>query len=148
MNDGPLLHSSDKLGLIWCSVKSKGSYDGIVTFFIRSSLVTTLLLTFSFRNFHFKKSCYPIQDGLFGATHGWGGGAKRTPLPKICHTYPTMMKLGNCTLRKEVPKNTWITWHKPWVLLTSAFLHWKSADFALSRNTDIDCILIHSFYLF
>ena len=23
-----------------------------------------------------------------------GGGAKRTPLPKICHTHPTMMKLG------------------------------------------------------
>ena len=23
-----------------------------------------------------------------------GGGAKRPPLPKICHTYPTMMKLG------------------------------------------------------
>ena len=23
-----------------------------------------------------------------------GGGAKRAPLPKICHTYPTMMKLG------------------------------------------------------
>ena len=24
---------------------------------------------------------------------GWGGG-KKAPLPKICHTYPTMMKLG------------------------------------------------------
>ena len=23
-----------------------------------------------------------------------GGGAKRQPIPKICHTYPTMMKLG------------------------------------------------------
>ena len=30
--------------------------------------------------------------GLFGAAHGWG--AKRLPLPKICHTYPTKMKLG------------------------------------------------------
>ena len=28
---------------------------------------------------------------LFGVAHGWG--AKR-PSPKICHTYPTMMKLG------------------------------------------------------
>ena len=26
--------------------------------------------------------------------HGWGGGSKRSPLPKIYHTYPTMMKLG------------------------------------------------------
>ena len=29
---------------------------------------------------------------LFNAAHG-KGGAKRF-LPKICHTYPTMMKLG------------------------------------------------------
>ena len=33
--------------------------------------------------------------GFFGAAHGWGEGvAKRPSLPKICHTYPTMMKLG------------------------------------------------------
>ena len=25
---------------------------------------------------------------------GEGGGGKKTPLPKICHTYPKMMKLG------------------------------------------------------
>ena len=33
----------------------------------------------------------------FGAAHGWGeegGGAKKPSLPKICHTYPTMIKLG------------------------------------------------------
>ena len=33
--------------------------------------------------------------GIFGAAHGWrGGGGKKAPLPKICHTYPTRMKLG------------------------------------------------------
>ena len=32
--------------------------------------------------------------GIFGAGHGWGGGAKWSPLPKIYHTYPKMMKLG------------------------------------------------------
>ena len=34
--------------------------------------------------------------GFFGAAHGWGTeeGGKRHPLPKICHTYPTLMKLG------------------------------------------------------
>ena len=37
----------------------------------------------------------PIQDGLFRGCHGWGRGNK-APLPKICHTYPTMMKL--CTV--------------------------------------------------
>ena len=39
-----------------------------------------------------------IQDGPFqGSSHmgvgGWGGG-KKVSLPKIYHTYPTMMKLG------------------------------------------------------
>ena len=29
---------------------------------------------------------------FFGAAHGWGG--KKASLSKICHTYPTMMKLG------------------------------------------------------
>ena len=41
--------------------------------------------------------------GFFGAAHGWGwggggggggGGVKKAPFPKICHTYPTIMKLG------------------------------------------------------
>ena len=33
--------------------------------------------------------------GIFGAAHGWGGeGSKKAPLPKICDTYPAMMKLG------------------------------------------------------
>ena len=33
-----------------------------------------------------------FKMGLFGAAHGWG--AKKAPLPKICHTYPAIMKLG------------------------------------------------------
>ena len=31
--------------------------------------------------------------GFFEDAHGWGEGQK-DPLPKICHTYPTIMKLG------------------------------------------------------
>ena len=31
--------------------------------------------------------------GFFGAAHG-SEGAFGAPLPKICHTYPTIMKLG------------------------------------------------------
>ena len=30
----------------------------------------------------------PIQDGVFGASHGF------SPPPKICHRYPTIIKLG------------------------------------------------------
>ena len=43
----------------------------------------------------------PIQDGLFrGCSRigGGGTGAKRPPLSKICHTYPTVMKLGTLIL--------------------------------------------------
>ena len=75
--------------------------------------------------------------GFFGAALGWGwGGAKKAPLPKICHTYPTMMKL--CTIipyLKKIPeiyesRDTYLEFHR------------KSTNFAISRNTCIDCILI------
>ena len=35
--------------------------------------------------------------GYFGAAHGWKRGTGRggeAPLPKFCHSYPTMTKLG------------------------------------------------------
>ena len=37
-----------------------------------------------------------FRMGFLGAAHGWGGGKKipPPPLPKTCHTYPTMIKLG------------------------------------------------------
>ena len=39
----------------------------------------------------------PIQDGPFRGCSRMGGGAKIPPplLPKICHTCPTVMKLGS-----------------------------------------------------
>ena len=33
-------------------------------------------------------------------------------------------------------------------LLTTRFSHWKSETFVISRNKNIDCILIHNFYFF
>ena len=33
---------------------------------------------------------------LSGAAHGWVG-PNRLPIPKICQTYPTMIKLGTVT---------------------------------------------------
>ena len=42
--------------------------------------------------------------GFFGAGHGWGVG-KKAPLHKICHTYPTTMKLGTVIPKpKEIQK--------------------------------------------
>ena len=40
--------------------------------------------------------------GFFGVAHGWGERAKKLPLPKICYTYPTMLKLGTVI---PYPKN-------------------------------------------
>ena len=50
-----------------------------------------------------------FRTGLFGAAHGSGGRSEGKRGPKICHTYPTMMKLGEIdeesyTLPKEDPK--------------------------------------------
>ena len=49
---------------------------------------------------------------------------------KICHTYPTMMKVGTVVPYIRKIQNI--------VLLTSAFFHRKPANFALLANTDID----------
>ena len=48
---------------------------------------------------------------FFEAAHEWGGeGANRSPLPKICHLYPVMMKSGTVRLKpNEIPKNLRIT---------------------------------------
>ena len=35
-----------------------------------------------------------FRMGFFGAARRWGGGVFLDPLPKIHHTYPTMMQLG------------------------------------------------------
>ena len=60
-------------------------------------------------------------------TDGCEGGAKRSPFPKICHTYPTVMNLAQLYLNniQQVfePRGTT----------------------AVSRNTEADCILTHIF---
>ena len=35
-----------------------------------------------------------FRMGFFGAAHEWGGAFCPPPPSKICHTYPTIMKLG------------------------------------------------------
>ena len=91
-----------------------------------------------------------FRMGFFGAAHGWGWRVgKKVPSPyNLSHIFCNDETWHSYTLPKEDPQNIWVTSHNPWVLLTSAFFHWKSGNFAISRNTDIDCILIHNFYLF
>ena len=59
--------------------------------------------------YEISKNVNPIQDGLFrGCSQmgvGGGGWQKGPPFYKICHTYPTMMKLGRViTQPKEIQK--------------------------------------------
>ena len=81
-----------------------------------------------------------IQDGLFRGCSRMMGG----PPQNLSHIFYNDETWQSYTLPKEDPKNIQITWHIPWVLLTSAFFHQKSANFATTRNTGIDWILIHN----
>ena len=89
----------------------------------------------------------PIQDRLFrDCSRMWW--AKKAPSPKNLSQISCNDETWHSyILPKEDAKKIWITWHTPWVLLTSAFFQRKS-NFPISKNTDIDCILIHHFYLF
>ena len=68
---------------------------------------------------HFLEFLNPIQDGHFwgcsrmggdgGGGGGGGPGQKDPTLPKICHTYPTMMKLDSYTLPMDDAENIRIT---------------------------------------
>ena len=90
-----------------------------------------------------------FRMGLFGAAHGWGGvgwgGAKSSPLPKICHIYPTMMKLGAVIPYLMKIQNIYESRDTPLNSAEICDFHPKSANFATPRNTDIHCILVHNF---
>ena len=90
-----------------------------------------------------------FRMGIFGAAHGWwggGGGGDGEGAPLSLKSFTQILQwwsLAQLYLTLRRSKNIWITWHTPWVLLTSVFFHRKSANVVISRNTDIDCILIH-----
>ena len=71
---------------------------------------------------------------------GWGWVAKRSP------SLQSVTAWHSYNYPKEDWKVMWITWRTPGVLLTSAFFHRKSVNFAASRKTDVDSILIHNFF--
>ena len=81
-----------------------------------------------------------IQDALL--TDGVGM-AKRPALLLKSVTHPAMMKLGtSIPYLKKTQRIYELRDTPPWVLLT-AFFHPKSANIAISRNADLDCILVH-----
>ena len=75
-----------------------------------------------------------------------GGGVKKAPLLKIYHTCPTLMKLG--TVLKNQGQGSKKYMNHMTQFLSSvdiSIFHRKSAKFFMSRNTDIDCILLYNF---
>ena len=77
-----------------------------------------------------------------------GDDQKGPPLIKICHTYPRMIKIGAVILYlKKIQKKKIHVTH-PLSSADTSIFYWKSAHFAISRNTDLDCILMHYFKFF
>ena len=66
-------------------------------------------------------------------------GRQKVPLPKTCHIYPTMIELGTVVpyLNKTQRYMNHVT--NPLSCSNVSIFHWKSANFAISKNTDIDC---------
>ena len=91
----------------------------------------------------------PIQDGPFcicSRMRGGGGVGKKKPYP-FCYTL-NLSHISCNGKNCQSYKNIWITWHTPRVLLISEFFHQKSTALIISRNTDINCMLIHHFNSF
>ena len=81
-----------------------------------------------------------FRIGLFGAAHG-RGEAKRLPLPKICYTYPTMMKLSTVESYLKNIQKIYKSRDTPLSSADISIFQRESANFAISINTDTDCIL-------
>ena len=132
--------------------KRSYSLKTILVFYLLLFLVNPMQKFFHSRTFLawiLIMSCYLtlFRMGLFGAAHGWGEGGPLS-LKSSAHILQWWNVGQFYTLPKKDSKYIWITWHTPWLLLRSGFFHWKSTKFAISRNTDIDCILVHNFSLF
>ena len=77
-----------------------------------------------------------------------GKRIKRSPFPKICHSYPTVVKFGKVMhyLKKIQKINKWCDTRLS--ATDISIFYRKSANFALSENTDVDfqmCIISNSF---
>ena len=84
-----------------------------------------------------------LRINLFGAPHGWG--AKRLPLPKICHRYPIVMKFGTAIpyLKKIQTIYKWQArpFSSAYIIISSP----EISNFFYIKNTDTDCVLTHNF---
>ena len=93
----------------------------------------------------FRHTFNPIHDWSFRGCSWMEERGKKSSLPKISHTYPTTMKLGTFVPYLKKIQKIYEPRDNHWALLISAFLYRKSTNFAILKNRDIDCILIHNF---
>ena len=94
--------------------------------------------------FYDNKALTLLNMDVVGAPHRWAQGEK-VSLPKICHTYPEVMKLGTVIPCLDKIKKIYEYVTHTLISAGISIFQWKSAKFAISRNTDIDCTLILNF---
>ena len=70
---------------------------------------------------------------------GFFRAAQKAPLPKICHTYPAMMKLGTVTPYLRKIQKIYKSSDTPYELCLQQHLLFGNQQL-LSRNADINCI--------
>ena len=118
----------------------------IVTFYLLAKFPFTASETeLDYHKYKLNVWVNPIQDGPFWGYSRMEGTRKPPASLKFSHMSHNDKTWHSYTLPKKGWKNIWITWHIPWVLLTSAIFHRKPAKFAISRNTDKDSILVNNF---
>ena len=71
-------------------------------------------------------------------------GVKKAPLPNIVQKYPTLMKLGTVIAYVTKIKKYTNQVTQSWSSADTTSFYRKSAIFVTSRNTDVDCILMHN----
>ena len=92
-----------------------------------------------------EKSFQTYSDG---PTWGWsriGEGQKAPTFPKICNTYPAMLKLGTVIPFLKKIQKIYESSNTALEFCCISIFHRKSGSFAIQRNADADCIVINNF---
>ena len=74
-----------------------------------------------------------------------GSAVEKEPLPEIYYSYPAIKKHGTVSHYLRNIKKYIIHMTRALIAADISVLYQKPPNFAISRNIDIDCILVHSF---
>ena len=78
-------------------------------------------------------------------TNGGRRAKKPQALPKICYIYPIMVKLGSVIPYLNEIHIIYESRDTPLSSADISIFSTEISNFVISRNTDIDCILVHNF---